>query len=455
LGSGAGAAIGTDREGRQLSIERAAVTRGTRGFAIGSREMFESMAAVVARIFENRHEVLYAATLVSAHSRVDLPAVRITVWAIAFRLFSACVAFLTNVVFPDYQNQGFTMSGAPNLFWDTFTRYDSGWYFQIAKSGFHYTPNGRDSIAFFPVYPLLMRYVGRAIGRRPADIYLGGIVVSWTAFVIAMVGLYALASLDMPRRRAERAVVFAAIFPFAFFFGVVYTESTFLMFTVWTFYLSRTRRWIAGGICGAFATASRVNGILMLPALAWMAWRAKDEAPRDRWRAAIGLVLVTVGVGTYSWFVYQLTSVPGGSHNPLEWAAAIQRWGYHPGGVPWAAPVHLVQSLLTQPYTYVTVERLAPYDILNGLAGMLFVAAVPFVWSRLGAAYGLFMLANLWLPLSSGVFEGVGRYCAVLFPCFIWLASLRSRAVSMAVGVVFATLYTLCLALFTNVHPLF
>src|SRR5204862_4421207 len=128
----------------------------------------------------------------------------------------------------------------------------------IARTGLHYTPEGRDTIAFFPVYPLMMRYVGRAFGRSPSDLYLGGIVVSWTAFVVAMVALYYLARLDLPRRRAERAVLFATIFPFAFFYGVVYTESTFLMFTVLSFYGFRTRRWIAGGVCGALATASRV-----------------------------------------------------------------------------------------------------------------------------------------------------------------------------------------------------
>jgi hypothetical protein len=80
---------------------------------------------------------------------------------------------------------------------------------------------------------------------------------------------------------------------------------------------------------------------------------------------------------------------------------------------------------------------------------------VPFVWWRFGAAYGWFMAANLWLPLSSGQYEGMGRYCAVLFPFFIWLASLRSRAVLTTALVLSAMLYTLCLALFTTIHPLF
>ena len=98
---------------------------------------------------------------------------------------------------------------------------------------------------------------------------------------------------------------------------------------------------------------------------------------------------------------------------------------------------------------------MAPYDTLYGVTGILFVLAIPFVWRRFGAGYGLFMLLNLWLPLSSGVFEGVGRYCSVLFPCFIWLATIRSRFVSTALVVVFALFYTLGLALFTTIHPLF
>jgi hypothetical protein len=65
------------------------------------------------------------------------------------------------------------------------------------------------------------------------------------------------------------------------------------------------------------------------------------------------------------------------------------------------------------------------------------------------------MLLNLLLPLSTGAFEGLGRYCSILFPCFIWLASIRSRPAGTALVVVFALFYTLGLALFTTIHPLF
>src|SRR5205807_2858333 len=127
----------------------------------------------------------------------------------------------------------------------------------------------------------------------------------------------------------------------------------------------------------------------------------------------------------------------------------------YPGGAPWLAPFRLVQMLVLHPYAFLAGERMAPYDTLNGVAALAFAATVPFVWRRFGAAYGLFMAANLWLPLSSGQYEGLGRYCAVMFPFFIWAATWRSRVMYLAILVSSAMFYTLCLALFTNTYPLF
>ena len=382
--------------------------------------------------------------------------VRIALAALGFRLVSAFLALCANLAFPlDRQlPRQSTMWGNPSPFWDAFVRHDSGWYFDIARNGYDATAaiaGGRSNIAFAPVYPLLMRYVGRLFGRAPGDVYLGGIVVSWVSFALAMVVLYRLASLDLPRRRAERAVLLTAVFPFAFFFGAVYTESTFLFFTLLSFYGFRTGRWALGGIAGAVATATRVTGIMMWPALAWIAWRSATPTMRERGAAAAGLAAATLGFVGYCAYIYGL------SGQPLLWATALTRWGggYHPGGAPWSALVDLLRQLLTHPYAFLTTGPMALYDTLYGVTALVFAAMIPFVWRRFGAAYGLFMLLNLYVPLSSGAFEGLGRYCSVLFPAFIWLASIRSRFAHVCLVVIFALFYTLGLALFTTVHPLF
>jgi hypothetical protein len=376
---------------------------------------------------------------------------RIVIGALAFRVVSALLAFLANLAFPLDQPEQFTMWGRTSPFWDAFTRYDSGHYWGIARYGYAPVPGGRSNIAFFPVYPYLMRYVGRLFGRTPGDTYLGGIVVAWLCFVLAMVALYYLARLDLPRRRAERAVLLTAVFPFAFFFGVAYSESTFLLFTVLAFYGFRTRRWLMGGVCGSLAIATRTPALVMLPALAWVAWRSAEPTVKDRAWAAVGVALATTGFVAYCWYIYTLTG------DPLEWAKTLERWGsgYHPGGSFWTAPLSLVGHLVTHPYAYLAGDRMAPYDTLYGVSALAFLAAVPFVWMRFGAGYGLYMLLNLLLPLSSGTFEGLGRYCSVLFPCFIWLASSRSGLAGTPLIVLFALFYTLGLALFTTIHPLF
>ena len=380
---------------------------------------------------------------------------RIVVAALAFRLLSSGVALVANLTLPPAQRPTVTMFDAPSPFWDGFTRYDAGWYYQVARYGYRFVPGGPSAgvgkpgkIAYFPVYPLLMRAAARPFGRSAAAYYLGGIAVSWTAFALAMVALFHLARLDLDDDGATRAALLTAVFPFSFFFGVVYTEAAFLLFTVLTFYAFRTRRWALGAVCGAIVTATRVNGILMAPALAWIAWR-QAQSPRERTLALIAVGCTGIGIAAYSVYVYAI------SGNPFEWAASISRWGYHPGGAPWLAPVTLVQRLATHPYRYLTTDPMAPYDTLYGVCGLIFLFATPFVWWRFGAAYGLFMLANLWLPLSSGVFEGMGRYCSVLFPFFIWLGASRSRGLTTALVVVFGSVYGVALALFTTLRPLF
>jgi Gpi18-like mannosyltransferase len=149
---------------------------------------------------------------------------RIFLAALAFRVFSALLGFLANVVFPLEQNQGFSVfPRGDHLFWDAFARYDSGWYHQIASQGYEYKGTGRNNLAFFPAYPLLMRAGGWLLGGRQQDYYFAGILISWLAFAGAMTLLYRLASIDLPRPAAIRAVVYCALLPAAFFFVMVYS----------------------------------------------------------------------------------------------------------------------------------------------------------------------------------------------------------------------------------------
>lgn len=376
---------------------------------------------------------------------------RIVAGALGLRLVTAFVAFLINAVVPMAGREQFTVFPSTNVFWDTFARFDSGWYFNIARYGYEWVEGGRSNLAFFPLYPMLMRYVALGLGGGRSRVYIAGILISWIAFVLAMIVLHRLARVELKDEdAATRAVVCAAVFPFAFFFGVVYTEALFLFLSVTAFYAFRTKQWWLGGLAGALVTATRANGFFIVPALALIAWR---EARGDRpamLRAALALACTLIGVGAYSAWVYSVTG------HPFEWANTINRWNWHPGATAgWTPLVTVVVAMFTNPYEFITSSPQAVVDLLNAGAGLALLAATPFIWIRFGPAYPVLILLNLYVPLSSGALEGIGRYAAVLFPFALWLATLREPLVRTGVIVVSAMFYVTCLALFTKVYPLF
>lgn len=374
---------------------------------------------------------------------------RVFIAALAFRVFTALVAFLANIVFPAYQDQGFSVFRQEHLFWDTFARYDSGWYHGIASQGYIYGAGGRNNLAFFPVYPMLMRAGGTLLGGRQEDYYFAGIVVSWLAFAAAMTVLYRVALLDLPRPAAIRAVMYAAAFPFAYFFGMVYSESVFLLAMVLTVYALRTRKWVVAALSGAAMTATRVTGVMAIPGLALIAWRVAGADRRSQMLAVAAVAGSMAGIGLYSLFNYQI------SGTPFAWYDAITFWGYRPGGNPLGGVLGLLQALVTRPYQFLATERMAPYDTLNAVSALGALALVPLIVRRFNAGYALIVLAGLLLPLSSGQFEGLGRYCSVQFPIALGLASLTGEIRHHVLLAGSAVLYAIGLAMFVTVHPLF
>jgi hypothetical protein len=374
---------------------------------------------------------------------------RIFLAALAFRVASAFLALLSNIVFADVNDQGFgVFRGQDHQFWDAFARYDAGWYHGIASEGYHYKGEGRNNLAFFPAYPLLMRAGGLLLGGRQQDFYFAGIVISWLAFAGAMVLLYRVALLDLARPAALRAVLYAAVFPGALFFGMVYSESLYLLMLLAAVYGLRTQRLAVAGVAGAVMTATRATAVTAVPGLALVAWTSSPALIKTR--AALAASVAVGGIAAFSAFNYMV------SGNPFTWYESITFWGYHPGAAfPFATLLTLVWGLVTRPYDLLTAERMAPYDAINALAALLALALVPLIWRRFNAGYALIVLAAMMLPLSSGVFEGLARYTSVQFPVALALASLTGETRHGVLLATSAALYGICLALFVNVHPLF
>src|SRR4051812_3970215 len=174
-------------------------------------------------------------------------------------------------------------SWTPQLLVAPAVPWDAGHYVAIADHGY----DDPKRAAFFPLYPLLARAVGAPLGSS----LWGAVLVALAALAAGLYFLHRLVALEVGERYARPALLVTALFPTAFFFNAIYTESLFLALTVGAFYAARRERWAWAALCGGLAAATRNTGVLLLVPLALMPrTRRRDVA----WLAGIPAGLVAV-----------------------------------------------------------------------------------------------------------------------------------------------------------------
>ena len=76
------------------------------------------------------------------------------------------LAYLSLILIPVVTGEGFWRAFPQNLFLDGWSRWDSGWYIDIARNGYSDTlQNVYMNVAFFPLYPLLIKGVQYLTGN--------------------------------------------------------------------------------------------------------------------------------------------------------------------------------------------------------------------------------------------------------------------------------------------------
>lgn len=360
------------------------------------------------------------------------------------------IAFIANLLFTPYRLRGFAMPFKHQKVAEIFAAWDSGWYFDIARRGYYFTADGQSSIAFFPLYPMLMRVVAWPFGGTDKAIWLGGIVVSCAAFALALLALHRFTEKVFGDREvARRAVLYLAIFPFSLFFTRVYAESVFLLTTVLAVSRASDGQWWRAGMWGALATLARPNGILIALPLALLALggRPPTRVLASRFTA---LLLIPVALASYCAYVYTL------SGDPLGWLSAQSQWDYSLGHPPWRQLLTMVRRIVHYGfYDYFFVSKMAAFRLFHGVAALIFLALTPGIFKRLGVAMGAYVLASLLVPLSGSALEGVGRYSAVLFPAFMLAGSFKSPRLHEAILITASLFLALFICLFGTGRPIY
>jgi hypothetical protein len=358
-------------------------------------------------------------------SRTDAQLIGLTLVLKLLLLIGGAIAF---VVF-----SGESLHGPRGLLevWD---RWDAPHYTDLAVFGYRAVDPGNlvaDGyrsiypgdlplyIVFYPLFP----WAVAAVYALVQDAMVAAIAVSTVASLFVAPLLARLVALDFDLAIGRRAAIFLLIFPTAYFLHIGYTESLFLALVLGSFLAARTDRWWLAGLLGALATLTRVNGLVLVPALAAEAlvqwW--PDRHWHWRW---LGIAIVPFGFLGY----LALNQVVYG--DPLAFLAIQHDHWFKSLSPPWVGIGGVVESILTRP----------PDDAFMlgwmelGFIGLGLVAAVVAAL-QFRPSWAVWMAGNWLLITGTSFVLSVPRYTLVLFPLFAWFALLtRSRPVAVGLG---------------------
>jgi len=288
--------------------------------------------------------------------------------------------------------------------------WDAGWYRSIADHG--YAAAGREAVRFFPLFPLLGRYLGDIPGVGTGTAL---VVVANLSALLAMAALWLLVRHDLgDAALARRSVWLLALAPSAYVLVLAYSDALLLLCSVVTVLGARTGRWWWAAAAGLAAGLDRPLGVLLLVPVAVEVWsRRHAVAGGAAWSGRIAaLVAPLAGAGVYlAWVGHRF----GDPWLPLT----VQQQDGHRGSLafPFRAMGHDVWDALHGHHVGSALH--VPWIVL--CAALVVVA-----WRSLPTSYAAFATAVLAVSLSSTNLDSFERYALGAFPLVIAASTLTS-----------------------------
>lgn len=277
-------------------------------------------------------------------------------------------------------------------------------------------------IVFLPLYPWLVAAVNALIGQP----IVAAFVVSTAASLFVAPFLFRLVSVDLGARIGLLTVAFFLVFPTAYFLHIGYTESLFLALSFGSLWLARTDRWWAAGLLAGLAALTRINGLVLAPALAIEAalqWR-------ERRRISGGQVAAVAAVG--AGFAVYLAVNQAVYGDPLAFRTIQDEHWYKSLAPPWEAIGFAIR------WTGSARRDLAfTYGWMELTFTALGLAAIVAGALRFRPSWTAWMAGNWLLSVSTGFLSSVPRYSLALFGIMVLaaMAAERRPLLGIALGI--------------------
>lgn len=309
---------------------------------------------------------------------------------------------------------------ATSMILDVLTSWDGIWYLRIVRRGYpEYVPSGityddpEARVAFFPMYPWLVRAVDRILpgGDTFAALFVNLIL---GAVFIVLVGL--LARHWFGDRAARPAMVVMAFFPGSFVLSFAYSEALLLTLAAACLLAVSHERWLWAGVFAAVGTATRPNGIALVAATFVAAVIVVRRS--RRWSALVAPLLAPIGFLAYQWWI--------------DRHAGESRVWFRVQGEAWKEGASFGLTAIRNTLEAFTKPLTSPTDLITAVAFLTTIAVVWIAWRvRLplpAAAYSAVIVALMLLPATV---TARPRFLFTAFPLFIavavWLDDDRRR----------------------------
>lgn len=346
---------------------------------------------------------------------------RILLFILAY--FSPKVITVFGAKFP-YYHERLIQSGLPHFLW-SFGNFDGVHYLGIASNfyDFQYTQ------AFFPLYPLLIRFLSPVF---MGNLLITGLVISNTFFLLGLVVFYKLTSETLNAKIAFWSVLFMLSFPTSFYFGSVYTEGLFFFLIISSFYLYSKNKILLASIVGAFASGTRLIGLVLLPSL------TKIKSLNRQ----IALLIIPTGLILYMAYLYIKF------HNALYFLTSQTIFGQERSTT---GIVLLPQVFYRYIKILLTTHGLAQTTACFELASTLFAITILLLATRkIKIEWLIFSWFSVIIPTLTGTLASMPRYIVIAFPIFIYFGMIKNVYLKLAIIAVFASLLFVTTVFFTQ-----
>lgn len=306
-------------------------------------------------------------------------------------------------------------------------RWDSWRYVEIAQDGYSDISLG----TFFPGYPILMRVADETVLRWFwADMNwddrmaAAGVLVSGAMSLLATGLMYQFVKERLGEEDALRGAFYLLIFPTALFMGQIYTESTYLVFSLAALLFTyRKNLWLAG-LLASYAAITRPTGVLLFAPMftVWLDhWWRGQNLPRHQ-LIAIALPILSFW-GFNTWLGNQ-------GLNTFQAQQDFGRYFMHP----------LALCIFLQQIVWLGTNSAGLVAVGLDLGLTLFGTALSVREWKYHPGLALYGLGAIWLPLATGQLVSQNRYLLIVVPMLLVLARWGRNPVFDRVWTIFSLL---------------